>query len=193
MVERVSDIAAFVFAHGDEAEEIVFGEEDIGVLSAEENDAIDRAHAHTLDTIEAILVATRDAFAEKVKGHACAKNLKRGRTRRSTMRKNRSVGMPLVLGDASASITMATWGRATMGIHIGMWTHARHVQAVERAVKNAHLDLQVWQNDAGNHFVTAPVPVAGESIDDVAERVGSIMAQLARPIVDAVLANKKEK
>lgn len=190
MLERISDVAAFVFANGEAAEEIVFGEENIGVLTPDENDARIRARDHALDTIEAILTASREVFVAEMKRNKCKRNLKHGWVKGATMRKNRAVGVPLVPGQATACVAIQPWGEPTMKVYLWVSTDPRHVPVAELAVSNAKLDFAIWRNAASNHIVTLPPPVEGEAVSDIAKRVGVTLARLAGPIAEAVLANK---
>ncbi|MEQ1564043.1 MAG: hypothetical protein ABMA64_00275 [Myxococcota bacterium] len=199
MVDRVSDVVAFLCEHGAEAEELVFGDEDFGPLSAEELAAIQRAHEHAVDTFEAILTATRDVAIRELKGHACAGNVRKRWNRSATLRQTRSFALQLVPGHATCGAAIATWGQPRMHVHVWTWTRTEHVAVVERAVAETRLGFepwdtgegvrqQPWRNELGSHFVTVQPPAAGDSVAAIAEKVGTALAQLAKPIGAAVLA-----
>ena len=191
MPETVSKLAAFVFAHGVMAAEILFRDVDeegeIPGLLAEEREAMERATPQLRETWVGILTACRQAIWKRATGHSAEEALRSLRTRPTTMWKNEEVKMPLVAGGrAECGAVLCHWDAAEYHLHVWVWTQVRHRATAESVI--AGLEPAPWRNETGAFLITLDPPQAGESFDDIADRVANALWSLARPVAEAVKA-----
>ena len=97
--------------------------------------------------------------------------------------------MPLVPGGrAECGILLSHDGEAEHHIFVWVWTQVRHRASAEAAI--AELDPSPWRNHHGSFLLTLDAPKEGESYDDLAGRVADSLWALARPIAEAVAAER---
>lgn len=194
MAEAVSKLAAFVFAHGEMASEILFHDVDeegeLPGLLPEEREVITRVMPTLRATWIDILTACREAMWKRASGHACDAPMHTGKTQASKMFENGEVRLPLLGNNAAfCGIVLEPWGKPQYHIYVWVWTAPRHRLAAEAAaegVKAVHPGM--WRNENQSFLLTLDAPQEGESYDAVADRAADALWSLARPIVDAVIA-----
>ncbi len=193
MPETVSKLAAFVFAHGEMADEILFRdvEEDgeIPGLLPEEREAMERATPLLRETWIAILTACRQAMWEVAAGHPSAETLRTTRTRPNKMWENKEVKMPLVAGGrAECGFCLAHWGATEYQLHAWVWTQVRHRASAEAAING--LTPAPWRGDAGSFILSLGTPKEGERLVDIGARAAAALWTMARPIAEAIAAGQ---
>lgn len=190
MTDTVSKLAAFVFKHGDMAQEVLFRDvEDDGEIpgiTAEERDAMSRAEPLLRETWIGILTACRQALWDVAADHPCAASMKTRKTQRNKMFENDEFQVPLVPGKATAGVTLEPWGADEYKLHVWCWTQAKYRKTAEAAV--AGLGVQPWRNDSGSFLLTLDGPHEDEAYSDIGKRVAAPLWAMARPVAEAVMA-----
>jgi hypothetical protein len=193
MAETVSKLAAFVFAHGEMASEILFRDIDEdgevpGVLP-EEREVMERVEPMLRATWIGILSACREAVWKRAAGHPTELTLRTSKTQPNKMFENDAVKMPLVdNGCAWCGVELAAWGEPTYNLYVWVWTSPRFRPEAEAAVRG--LLPGMWRNEKESFLITLDAPHQGDAYQDVGERVAEVLWTLARPIADAVLAKR---
>lgn len=191
MPESVSKLAAFVFANGEMASEILFRDvEEVGEvpgLAPEEREAMTRVEPMLRDTWIGILTACRQAFWAQAYGHAAAEVLHSSKTQPNKMWEKGEVRMPLVAGGrAWCGITLEPWGAPAYHLYVWVWVQPRYRPAADTAVQG--VNPAMWKNEKGSYLLTLETPQEGQSYEELADRVAAAAWTLARPIAEAVAA-----
>lgn len=190
MPESVSKLAAFVFANGTMAEEILFRnldeEGEVPGLSAEEREAMNRVIPQLRATWIGILAACRQAALRLALDHPAVETLRSRKTQANKMWENGEVIMPLVAGRATCGVALQTWGQPQYHLHVWVWTQVRPRAAAEVAVADLTLEPPIRRNDDGLFLRTLDAPREGEDYDAIGQRAAEALWAMARPIADAV-------
>jgi len=176
---------AFVLRHGEVAREVLFRdvqeEGELPGVTAAERAAVERVEPHLREEWVAILSACREGLWRQVAGHPAASNLRKSRTRASTMWRHDRVEMPLLAGwKATCGVTLRPWGAATHKLYLWVWTQ-KGLQSIAASAVEGKIE-GLWRSSSGSFFLTLEPPQEGESFNAIGERVGVALWSLARPI-----------
>lgn len=188
-MDRVSDIAAFVFENGSIAEELLFGDDlELLNLTDAQRAALDGVNEHLESTWVGLLSACRARFWERSAGHTVATTVRKSQKRPATIWRDKAVGWPLVARprwEATSGFSLQIWGGSERyHLYAWCWTQAKHAQAVSEAVEA----LPDVKGHDSRHWVDLGVPREGDRFDDLANRAADALWNLCRPTADTILS-----
>jgi hypothetical protein len=182
----VSPIAAWVFAHGATAEEIVFrdleSEGELPGVTADERAAMDALIPEFRATWLGVLKAARETVWVLSSKSPCNATLRRSANRDETIWFRGYVAMPAGPG-LSAGVSLDAWGGDRYHLFVWLWVSPERQAEVEDALRD-HQPTP-WRNEHRSFMLTLDAPREGESWHAAGQRAGEALWGMVRAVVSA--------
>ncbi len=181
----VSDVVGFVFANGDDAEELLWhehkhGEPAPGVTDPEQA-ALRGALPLVQDAVGGILGAGRLHLIALAAAHRCGDAVRRARP--GNLRETRSFRLPVIRGRMEMGMVMEAWGEPRIPIWGWIWVREEDRERMMEAARG--VDVEVKQAPNGNLFVSLAEPATGDRFDEVGQRAAVRLWGIARAVAEA--------
>ena len=197
-ITKVSDVFGYVLEHGEFTETILFAEEEIPELKAEEREAVSAVLKHVEASYVGLLAECRQAFLDLAKGtglDANRKTLESNESRPATIWKRGNIQVPLLIGSSwVAWVTFGLWPTSESGRPIKLGGHIttqkkRFAELVEvLRERKPKVELRpVWSG----HAVESILPKEGDAFRAIAEEMARRTVPIAVDLF-AALTKKKE-
>jgi hypothetical protein len=184
MTPTVSPIAAWVFAHGATAEEIVFrdveADGELPGIIADERAAMDAVIAELRRTWLGVLKGARETVWTLSANSPCRAALRRSVNRDETIWSRRYVAMSPGPG-LSAGVSLSAWGEDRYHLFVWLWVAPERQAEVEHALRD-HQPTP-WRNEHRSFLLTLDAPREGETWQAAGKRAGEALWGMVREVV----------
>jgi hypothetical protein len=184
MTPSVSPIAAWVFAHGATAEEIVFrdveSEGELPGISTDERAAMDALIPELRAIWLGVLKAARETVWALSATSPCNAALRRSVNRDETIWSRGYVAMSAGTG-LSVGVSLDPWGEDQYHLFVWLWVAPERQAEVEDALRD-HQPTP-WRNEHRSFLLTLDAPREGEPWQAAGQRAGEALWGMLRAVV----------